>query len=87
MTEPAEVQETQEDKLKAIAQQLVDADKKVQLIYAFNGIEKTRLSRPVKDLVAPKSEDGEEVAELEGNDQEKLGELVNCSFSRYHFLN
>ncbi len=60
MTEPAEIQETQEDKLKAVAQQLVDANKKVQLIYAFNGVGKTRLSRAVKDLVAPKPEDGED---------------------------
>ena len=57
MTEQNEVQETQEDKLKKIAQQLVDTEKKVQLIYAFNGTGKTRLSRAVKDLVAPKVED------------------------------
>lgn len=55
-----ELQETQDDKLKAIAQQLVGADKKVQLIYAFNSTGKTRLSRAVKDLVAPKPEEGEE---------------------------
>ena len=60
MAELTEVQETQEDKLKAIAQHVVDADKKVQLIYAFNGIGKTRLSRAVKNLVAPTSEEGEE---------------------------
>ena len=60
MSEQVEAQETQEDKLKAVAQQLVDADKKVQLIYAFNGTGKTRLSRAVKELVAPKPEDGEE---------------------------
>ena len=46
--------------LKEIAQILKDADKKVQLIYAFNGVGKTRLSRAFKELVAPKSE-GEEV--------------------------
>lgn len=60
MTEPTEVQETQEDKLKEVAQQLVDAGKKVQLIYAFNGTGKTRLSRAVKNLVAPKFEDDDE---------------------------
>lgn len=51
--------------LKDIAQQLKDANKKVQLIYAFNGSGKTRLSRAFKDLVAPKSSDddnGEETA-------------------------
>ena len=31
--------------LTEIAQQLKDANKKVQLIYAFNGTGKTRLSR------------------------------------------
>ena len=55
--------------LSEIAQQLIDASKedasrrdrpkKVQLIYAFNGTGKTRLSREFKQLVAPK-EDGEE---------------------------
>lgn len=45
--------------LTEIAQQLKDADKKVQLIYAFNGMGKTRLSRAFKQLVSPKVE-GEE---------------------------
>ncbi|CSB21906.1 AAA family ATPase [Vibrio cholerae] len=40
--------------LTEIAQQLKDANKKVQLIYAFNGAGKTRLSREFKQLVAPK---------------------------------
>jgi len=46
--------------LTEIAQQLKDANKKVQLIYAFNGTGKTRLSRAFKDLIAPKTdaEDG-----------------------------
>uniref|UniRef100_UPI002FC9DBEF anticodon nuclease n=1 Tax=Chryseobacterium aquaticum TaxID=452084 RepID=UPI002FC9DBEF len=39
---------------------LKDADKKVQLIYAFNGTGKTRLSRTFKDLIAPKNPDAEE---------------------------
>ena len=42
--------------LTEIAQQLKDANKKVQLIYAFNGSGKTRLSRAFKDLIAPKTE-------------------------------
>ncbi|NCC49732.1 MAG: anticodon nuclease [Spartobacteria bacterium] len=46
--------------LKEIAEQLRDTDKKVQLIYAFNGAGKTRLSREFKELVSPKSEEGEE---------------------------
>jgi hypothetical protein len=45
--------------LTAIAEQLRDANKKVQLIYAFNGTGKTRLSRAFKQLIAPKVE-GEE---------------------------
>ena len=45
--------------LTDIAQQLRDANKKVQLIYAFNGMGKTRLSRAFKQLVSPKVE-GEE---------------------------
>lgn len=46
--------------LTEIAQQLNNSDKKVQLIYAFNGSGKTRLSREFKELVAPKSEGDEE---------------------------
>ncbi|WP_018507928.1 AAA family ATPase [Thiobacillus thioparus] len=45
--------------LTEIAQQLKNADKKVQLIYGFNGMGKTRLSREFKQMVAPKSNDGE----------------------------
>ncbi len=45
--------------LTEIAQQLKKANKKVQLIYAFNGMGKTRLSRDFKHLIAPK---------LNGND-------------------
>lgn len=46
--------------LTEIAQQLKDANKKVQLIYAFNGTGKTRLSREFKQLVAPKADRGED---------------------------
>ena len=48
--------------LEDIAQQLQGADKKVQLIYAFNGTGKTRLSRIFKELVAPKGDDVDEAA-------------------------
>lgn len=41
--------------LPEIAQKLIDANKKVQLIYAFNGTGKTRLSREFKELIAPKN--------------------------------
>ena len=51
--------------LTEIAQQLKDANKKVQLIYAFNGSGKTRLSRAFKDLIAPKTEvEDEQQSEL-----------------------
>ena len=50
--------------LTEIAQQLKDADKKVQLIYAFNGTGKTRLSREFKQLIAPKANGDDEAAEL-----------------------
>jgi wobble nucleotide-excising tRNase len=46
--------------LREIAEQLRDANKKVQLIYAFNGSGKTRLSREFKELIAPKDADDEE---------------------------
>jgi wobble nucleotide-excising tRNase len=42
--------------LTEIAQQLKDTDKKVQLIYAFNGSGKTRLSQEFKNLIAPNAE-------------------------------
>lgn len=42
--------------LTEIAQQLKDNGKKVQLIYAFNGNGKTRLSREFRLLVAPKND-------------------------------
>lgn len=45
--------------LKDIAQILRDTNKKVQLIYAFNGVGKTRLSREFKELISPKSHDEE----------------------------
>lgn len=45
--------------LGEVAEQLKEANKKVQLIYAFNGVGKTRLSREFKNLVAPILEDDE----------------------------
>lgn len=55
--------------LTEIAQQLKEADKKVLLIYAFNGTGKTRLSREFKQLIVPKADGDEEVnpAELTRN--------------------
>ena len=42
--------------LTEIALQLKDSNKKVQLIYAFNGTGKTRLSREFKELISPKTD-------------------------------
>ena len=51
--------------LTQIAQTLKEADKKLQLVYAFNGSGKTRLSREFKHLIAPK--------ELEAEQEEEAG--------------
>ena len=52
--------------LTEIAQSLKDADKKVQLIYAFNGTGKTRLSLEFKELIVPEVADREEQDESIG---------------------
>ncbi|MEA5402710.1 AAA family ATPase [Arcicella sp. DC2W] len=49
--------------LTEIAKELKNSTKKVQLIYAFNGTGKTRLSREFKELLAPKETDTEEQKE------------------------
>ncbi|HHJ1171855.1 TPA: AAA family ATPase [Proteus mirabilis] len=49
--------------LTEIAKQLQASDKKVQLIYAFNGTGKTRLSREFKELIAPKDSGQDEFDE------------------------
>lgn len=57
--------------LTEIAQQLKEANKKVHLIYAFNGTGKTRLSREFKELIAPK-EDGDDSPSTELADKKML---------------
>ena len=57
--------------LTEIAQQLRDANRKVQLIYAFNGTGKTRLSREFKQQVAPKP-GGDEEADQPGMSRHKI---------------
>jgi wobble nucleotide-excising tRNase len=49
--------------LTEIAQQLKALNKKVHLIYAFNGVGKTRLSREFKQLIAPRADNEEEAEE------------------------
>lgn len=57
--------------LKDIARQLKDANKTVQLIYAFNGSGKTRLSREFKQLIAPK-DDGDGLIDQAGLSRDKI---------------
>lgn len=47
------------DTLEQVAHQLKSSQKKVQLIYAFNGTGKTRLSKEFKELIAPKEDHDE----------------------------
>ena len=56
--------------LTEIAQELRTANKKVQLIYAFNGTGKTRLSREFKQLIAPIADDNEGDDEAEADRSE-----------------
>jgi energy-coupling factor transporter ATP-binding protein EcfA2 len=51
--------------LTEIAQKIKDTNKKVQLIYAFNGAGKTRLSREFKQLIAPKTDSDEDAQQSE----------------------
>mgnify|MGYP003601456355 FL=1 len=45
--------------LEEIAEELKGRNKKVLLVYAFNGTGKTRLSRVFKELISPKQDDEE----------------------------
>ncbi len=64
--------------LTEIAQQLKDANKKVLLIYAFNGTGKTRLSREFKQLIASKADDNE------GDDEADQPELARNKILYYN---
>jgi len=55
-----------EQTLTEVAQSLKNNNKKVQLIYAFNGVGKTRLSREFKELIDPK-ESEEDIDSESGN--------------------
>jgi len=61
--------------LREIAEQLRDAKKKVQLIYAFNGSGKTRLSREFKNLI-----------EADSNGDETNGDTEHSALSQKHIL-
>ncbi|MGL5787686.1 MAG: AAA family ATPase [Bacteroidales bacterium] len=58
--------------LTEIAQELKDSPKKVQLIYAFNGTGKTRLSRVFKDLIAPTEANAAENEQEQNESLEKI---------------
>ncbi len=66
--------------LTEIAQQLKDANKKVQLIYAFNGMGKTRLSREFKDLITPNNDD-EDDADIDQSELSKKHILYYSAFT------
>ena len=63
--------------LKEIAEQLQASPKKVQLIYAFNGVGKTRLSREFKELIEVNS------SEDEGDDDSEHSELSQKNILYY----
>lgn len=70
LTEIAQQLSTPKTVRKTIPERTKEVDEakpvpKVQLIYAFNGMGKTRLSREFKQLVAPKSDGGEEGDEVD----------------------
>lgn len=67
--------------LTEIAQQLKDADKKVQLIYAFNGGGKTRISREFKNLVEADSSGDESNDEAEHSELSQKHILYYSAFT------
>ncbi len=62
--------------LTQIAETLKASDKKVQLIYAFNGSGKTRLSREFKDLIAPKQPDGDDQDDDQDDNQPARSKIL-----------
>lgn len=77
--------------LTEISQKLINANKKVQLIYAFNGTGKTRLSRVFKELIAPKNHPiSEEIAAtakvVEDEDETKIKIMYYNAFTEDLFF-
>lgn len=63
LSTPQVIKKTVTKETKQIAPKEIEESKpvpKVQLIYGFNGMGKTRLSREFKDLIAPKNDDDDE---------------------------
>ena len=67
--------------LTEIAQQLKAANKKVLLIYAFNGSGKTRLSREFKDLISPTNGDDEDAPDSDQSELAKKNILYYSAFT------
>lgn len=59
--------------LTEITQALKDSPKKVQLIYAFNGTGKTRLSREFKELIVPNNIAGKDA---EHEEEDSIGKML-----------
>lgn len=76
--------------LNEIEQTLKDANKKVQLIYAFNGTGKTRLSREsyhqrILNLSSHSKHSGEEVTMITEEDKRVLSHLIREIKTMYRF--
>ena len=68
LSTPKVTKKTVTKETKQIAPKEIEESKpvpKVQLIYAFNGMGKTRLSRELKQLIAPKTDDTDDAEESE----------------------
>jgi len=67
--------------LPEVAQQLKDADKKLQLIYAFNGSGKTRLSREFKQLILQNNDTDGDVDEIDQSEPSRNKILYYNAFT------
>jgi len=79
LTEIAQQLKRATHKRKAVVEKTSDV--KVQLIYAFNGTGKTRLSREFKDLIAPNNTDDEENADLDQSELAQKNILYYSAFT------
>ncbi|SMG62451.1 [similarity to] anticodon nuclease prrc [methanotrophic bacterial endosymbiont of Bathymodiolus sp.] len=77
LTEIAQQLKSATHKTKAVAKK--NTDVKVQLIYAFNGTGKTRLSREFKGLITPNNTD-EEIVDI---DQAELAQKNILYYSAF----
>jgi hypothetical protein len=78
LTEIAKQLKSAAHKTKAVSEKTSDV--KVQLIYAFNGTGKTRLSREFKDLITPNNTDEEEIVDI---DQAELAQKNILYYSAF----